>query len=142
MPDDVERAVDARYGREGDFVGFADAYPMLLTTTASLEDVNARLDQAVPMNRFRPNVVLDGTRAWDEDRWTRLQLGPVPVRLVKPCSRCVVTTTDQRTGERGVEPLRTLSTFRQRENDVLFGINAVPDAAGEIAVGDPVSVIA
>jgi uncharacterized protein YcbX len=140
MPDDVERAVNPKYARAGDIVGFADAYPLLLATTASLADLNARMEHPLPMDRFRPNVVVDGSAAWAEDAWTRLQLGALPVRVAKPCERCVVTTTDQRTGERGVEPLRTLATFRRRDNDVLFAVNGVPDAHGDVAIGDPVTV--
>jgi uncharacterized protein YcbX len=140
MPDDVRRAVNPKYAREGDIVGFADAFPLLLATTASLADLNARMERPLPMDRFRPNVVVDGCGAWDEDAWTRVRIGALPVRVLKPCDRCVVTTTDQRTGERGVEPLRTLATFRRRDNDVLFAVNGVPDAEGEIAVGDPFTV--
>lgn len=136
MPDDVRRQVKPAYSRPGDIVGFADAFPLLLASSASLADLNARMERPLPMNRFRPNVVVDGCTPWEEDGWTHVRIGDLPVRVPKPCDRCVVTTTDQRTGERGVEPLRTLATFRKRGNDVLFAVNAVPDAAGEIAVGD------
>jgi uncharacterized protein YcbX len=141
MPDAVERPVEPEYARSGDHVSFADAFPMLVATTASLDDLNARLEQPVPMNRFRPNVVVDGSAPWAEDRWRRLRVGTVPVRLPKGCDRCVITTTDQVTGDRGVEPLRTLATFRKIENKVYFGVNAVPDARGTIAVGDAVTVL-
>jgi uncharacterized protein YcbX len=141
MPDGVERAVDPKRARPGDIVGFADAFPLLIASTASLDDLNARLDTPVPMDRFRPSVVVGGCAPWAEDGWTRVRIGNVPVRILKPCDRCVVTTTDQRTGQRGVEPLRTLATFRKRGNDVLFAQNAVHDAPGTLAVGDPVIVL-
>jgi uncharacterized protein YcbX len=141
MPDDVERAVNPKYGQAGDIVGFADAYPLLLATTASLADLNARMERPLPMDRFRPNVVVDGCTAWAEDAWTRVQIGDLPVRVVKPCARCVVTTIDQRTAERGVEPLRALAAYRSRDNDILFAVNAVPDADGDVAVGDRVTML-
>jgi hypothetical protein len=123
-------------------VSFADAFPLLLATRASLDDLNARLEAPLPMNRFRPNVVVDGCRAWEEDRWRRARLGEVAVRLPKLCDRCVVTTTDQLTGERGAEPLRTMATFRRMEDGkVYFGANAIPDGRGHISVGDPFTVL-
>jgi uncharacterized protein YcbX len=141
MPDDVERAVDPKYGREGDIVGFADGYPLLIASASSLGDLNARLPEPVGMDRFRPNVVVSGSEPWAEDEWRRLRIGEVVVRVVKPCVRCTVTTIDPRTAERGVEPLRTLATFRARGNDVLFGQNCIPEGPGTIAVGDPVTVL-
>jgi len=141
MPDETERSVKTEYGKEGDMVSFADGFPMLVVSTASLDDLNARLAHPVPMNRFRPNIVVDGSEAWAEDRWRRARVGDVPVRLPKPCDRCVITTTDQQTGERGVEPLRTLATFRRTAGKVYFGVNAIPDALGPIAVGDPFIVL-
>jgi uncharacterized protein YcbX len=142
MPEADTRQVNPKYGRHDDRVSFADAYPVLVATNASLADLDARLDAPLPMDRFRPNVVLAGCTAWEEDGWTRVRIGDVPMRVVKGCDRCVVTTTDQRTGERGVEPLRTLATFRKRDNLVYFAVNAVPDATGELRVGDAVDVFA
>jgi uncharacterized protein YcbX len=140
MPDDVERAVSPDHSRPGDIVGFADGFPLLLATTASLADLNARLAAPVPMNRFRPNVVVEGCAPWEEDGWTQVTVGQVPFRVAKPCGRCTIITTDQRTGERDVEPLRTLATFRQLGNQVNFAQNCVPDASGTIAVGDELAV--
>ncbi len=148
MPDDAERGVDPTFSRPGDIVGFADGFPVLLTTRASLDDLSARLGDAgpVPMDRFRPNVVVDGEGAWDEDAWRRVLVGPIPLRVSKPCGRCTVITIDQHTGHKtGVEPLRTLSTFRQQTgaagSSVVFGQNLIPDAEGWLTVGDEVSVV-
>lgn len=143
MAGDVQRAVTPEYGRPGDVVSFADAFPLLLASSSSLEDLNARMapSPALPIDRFRPNVVVGGFEPWAEDRWRALRVGGLPVRIVKPCDRCVVTTTDQRTAERGAEPLRTLATFRKKANDVLFAVNGVPDATGVVAVGDPVTPV-
>ncbi len=141
MPDDATRAVSPDHARPGDIVGFADGFPMLLATTASLEDLNARLTVPVPMNRFRPNVVVEGAAPWEEDGWKQVTVGQVPFRVAKPCGRCTIITTDQRTGERGPEPLRTLTTFRREGNSVHFAQNCVPDADGTIAVGDELTVL-
>ena len=145
MPAASHRAVDAEYAVQGDdIVSFADGYPLLLTTTASLADLNDRLSgEALPMNRFRPNVVVDGTDAWAEDAWRRVRIGNVVFRSVKPCGRCAVTTTDQQTAARGTEPLATLATFRRDAGTgkVYFGWNLIPEASGRLRVGDAVEVL-
>ncbi|HEY8088057.1 MAG TPA: MOSC N-terminal beta barrel domain-containing protein [Polyangiaceae bacterium] len=140
MPETTSRPVRPEYGRPDDVVSFADALPLLFTTLASLDELNARMRQPLPMNRFRPNIVVQGTAPWAEDGWTHVRVGELGVRVVKACDRCVVTTTDQLTGARGVEPLRTLSTFRERERKVYFGVNAIPNVTGTIRVGDAVTV--
>jgi uncharacterized protein YcbX len=136
MPDDARRAVSLEYGRPGDIVSFADAYPLLLISQASLDDLNARLDTPIVMERFRPNVVVEGCPPFDEDSWPTFQVGALAFRGPKPCSRCVVTTVDPDTGLRGKEPLRTLATYRQRDGKVWFGMNVVPDATGTLRIGD------
>jgi uncharacterized protein YcbX len=140
LPDDVERAVNPAYAKAGSLVGFADGYPILLASVASLEDVNARLQEPVPMNRFRPNIVVAGSDAWAEDTWRRIRIGRVALHVAKPCDRCTIPTIDQRTAERGTEPLETLATFRKKDQKVLFGQNCVPEELGEIAVGDTVTI--
>lgn len=139
MPADVVRAVERPYGRDGDRVGLADAYPVLLASLASLADVEARVGAAVPMSRFRPNLVVDGGVAWDEERHGTARVGDVSLRMPKRCSRCEVTLVDQRTAAKGKEPLRTLATFRASGNKVYFAMNCIPDGEGVVAVGDPVS---
>ena len=122
---------------------FADGYPVLVISAASLADLNERLDDPLPMNRFRPNIVLEGVEAFDEDHFTEIDIGgAVTLRLVKPCTRCRITTTDQVTAQVGIEPLPTLASYRR--NDALdgatFGMNAivVAGAGAAIAVGDAV----
>lgn len=120
---------------------FSDGYPILVISRASLTDLNARLPKALPMERFRPNVVVDGIGAYDEDRIHELRAGPVTLRLVKPCTRCSITTTDQQSGAvDGVEPLRTLKEYRYDSalRGVLFGQNAiVVSGVGEsLSVGE------
>jgi uncharacterized protein len=98
-------------------------------------------ERPVPMTRFRPNVVVTGAPPWAEDRWRRIRIGAVPFRVVKPCGRCVVTTTDQDTGERGRQPLRMLGPRRRFGQELVFGQNMIPDAGGLIRVGDPVEIL-
>jgi uncharacterized protein YcbX len=144
LDDPTRRPVDPAYGRADDRVSFADGYPVLLTNTASLAAVNdwlaAEYEEPVPMTRFRPNVVVDGASPWAEDGWVggRLRIGGVDFRAVKPCDRCVLTTIDPETGERGREPLRVLGKYRRLPGGILFGINLIPDGVGRVAVGDPV----
>jgi len=140
MPADTVREVDPDEAGPGHRVGFADGYPLLLLSQASLDELNRRLDRPLPMDRFRPNLVVDGCSPNAEDGWRRLRIGEVVLRVVKPCSRCTVTTVDQATGERGREPLATLATYRKAGGAVMFGQNLVPETVGSIAVGDPVEV--
>jgi len=143
MPPESARPVDPTYARESDRVGFADGFPLLLAAESSLGALNARLAEPVPMERFRPNVVVSGSEAFDEDRWSVFRLGMVRCRVVKPCARCVIVNTDPWTGARGPEPLKTLSGFRARESKVYFAQNVVHarECIGQwVAVGDEVSV--
>ncbi len=124
-------------------VGFADGYPLLIATEASLAELNARMPSPLPMNRFRPNLVVAGSAAFEEDDWLRIEVGDIALDVVKPCARCAITRVDQATGVRGDgEPLRTLGTFRKAKGGVMFGQNAVHRALGELRVGDEVRVSA
>ena len=124
-------------------VGFADGYPLLLATEQSMADLNARMPSPLPMNRFRPNLVVAGSSAFDEDDWLRIEVGDVPMDVVKPCARCAITRVDQSTGVRGDgEPLRTLGTFRKAKGGVMFGWNVVHRSLGVLRVGDEVRVSA
>jgi uncharacterized protein YcbX len=138
MPDRVVRPADPTYAPAGTRVSFADAFPFLLISESSLTDLNSRLATALPMNRFRPNLVVAGGTPFQEDEWNRITIGPIAMRVVKPCGRCVITTTDQMTAERGKEPLRTLATFRRQDGEVMFGQNVVHEAQGQLRLGDPV----
>lgn len=139
----MERAVDPQYARPGEQVGFADGFPVLLASRASLEELNRRLERPVTLNHFRPNLVIEGCGAFEEDRWKRLRIGEVELAVVKPCARCVFTTVDPELGvrSRDGEPLRTLSTFRRIGIKVLFGQNAIARRFGTLQVGDPVEIL-
>jgi uncharacterized protein YcbX len=143
---EYERFVLKSAARPGDAVSFADACPFLLIGEASLAALNDRLltrgEEPVPMERFRPNLVIAGAAAHAEDAWQTLQVGPVRFRPAGPCARCVVVTTDQATGRRSPEPLQTLAGYRRDARDpsqVNFGLNLIHEvASGILRVGDPV----
>jgi uncharacterized protein YcbX len=138
MPDATVRETDPAHGPGR--VGFADAYPFLLASSASLREL-AQRGADIPMERFRPNIVVDGAPPFAEDGWLRLRIGAIGFRVTKACVRCSVTTVDSAIGAvAGPEPLRTLATFRRGGDGVLFGVNLVHDAVGAIAVGDPVEL--
>lgn len=138
MPERSLRPINPAYATG--ITALNDGYPYLILSQASLDDLNARLDAPLPMDRFRPSIVIAGGEAFQEDRWTEIGIGAARFRLVKPCSRCAITTTDQRTGVRGKEPLRTLATYRRVGHDVNFGMNAVVIRGEMVAVGDLVAL--
>jgi uncharacterized protein len=140
MPDRVVRPADPTYAPSGTRVSFADAFPFLLISEASLTDLNSRLATPLPMNRFRPNLVVGGGEPYQEDEWSGITVGEIRMQVVKPCSRCVITTTDQNTAERGKEPLRTLATYRRQDGEVMFGQNVVHENQGKLRLGDTVGL--
>jgi hypothetical protein len=139
------RPVLKKAARAGDVVNFADAVPFLLLSEASLNDLNDRLaekgEDALPMDRFRPNLVVSGCAPYEEDSWAGFRLGPVAFRNAGPCARCIVTTTDQRTAERGKEPLRLFASYRRdsvEPTNVNFGANLIHETlTGTLRIGDP-----
>lgn len=145
LDDPTRRPVDQDFGDPGDRVSFADGFPLLLTSAGSLEALGDWLTEdghsPVPMTRFRPNVVVAGAPAWAEDGWRRIRIGTVPFRVAKPCGRCVVTTIDQATAERGRQPLELLGRRRRFGQELVFGQNLIPDVPGSIRVGDPIQVL-
>ncbi len=144
MDDACTRPVTREYSREGDEVSFADAFPLLIISTAALDALNAKLATPVPMLRFRPNLVVANTEPHAEDGWKRMRIGGVEFDLVKPCSRCVFTTVDFEKGEFDPDgqPLKTLITYRRGERGVTFGQNVIPRGVGTLRVGDEVEVLA
>jgi uncharacterized protein len=138
------RPVDPKYGLLEDHVSFADGYPILVTTLSSLGELEKHSGISFDMRRFRPNLVLSGTEPWEEDQWRVIRIGTVTFRVAKPCSRCVVTTLNPDNGEKTDvnEPLDTLRQIhRARDGGIIFGQNLIPSETGQIAVGDPVTVL-
>ena len=138
---------DTGKGNPQGITSLSDGFPYLILSQASLDDLNARIRSSsdpVPdlgMERFRPNLVVAGGEAFQEDTWKEIMIGAARFALVKTCGRCVIPTTDQRTGERGKEPTRTLASYRKRGNRVEFGMNAMASAEGTVRAGDPVRVL-
>ena len=140
---DFVRPVDPDYApRSGDQVGFADGFPLLMISEASLADLNARLSEPIRMNRFRPNVVVADCPPYAEDTWKRVRVGEVELDLVKPCGRCATTLVEQETGTTGKEPLRTLATYRKLGRPApSFGQNAVHRSPGVLEAGSAIQIL-
>ena len=141
LPDDSVRAVDPAFAAPDDQVGFADGFPFMLISQASLDDLNSRLEVALPMHRFRPNLVVAGCTPYAEDGWRVIRIGNIRFRVVKPCARCAIPAVDPETAERGKEPLRTLAKYRRQDGKVMFGQNLAHDGRGRLEIGMEVEVL-
>ncbi len=140
FPEKNQRNIDIAYAHNGEQVSLADGYPVLIIGQASLDDLNSRLDKPVPMDRFRPNLVFTGGEPYEEDSWKDFSIGNCRMAGIKPCGRCTIPTVDQQTGQKGTEPLATLSIYRRQNNKVLFGQNLVPLSGGIISEGDIITM--
>lgn len=157
MPDESEREINKIFNQNNEIVSFADGYPFLLIGENSLNDLNEKLEFKLPMNRFRPSIVIDGAEAFAEDAWEKIQIGETIFRATKPCARCVMTTVEQEKGEfDGREPLKTLAKYRLAKNifpetfdsldlnanAVLFGkLFVAENSGGKIKIGDAVNIL-
>jgi uncharacterized protein len=142
LPDEVVRPVEAPWNQEPWRTSLSDAYPLLVLGQASLDLLNGKLAEPVTVARFRPNVLVDGIAAHEEDSWRRVRIGEVEINVVKPCARCVLTLVDPVTAETGIEPLQTLATYRRGANGkVLFAQNALVTKTGVLRVGETVEVL-
>jgi len=142
MADEFQRKVSPEFALQpDDHVSFADGYPILIISQESLDDLNRRLEYPIPMNRFRPNIVVSGVEPFAEDSWKRIRVGLIEMALVKPCARCNVPTIDQDTAESSKEPNQILAQFRKFNGKVMFGVNVIPITTGEIKTGDSVQFL-
>lgn len=142
MHEDSIRQADQRYAiTEQDKVSFADGYPILIISQASMDRLNSKLDHALSVNRFRANIIVSGIEAHEEDTWREIKTIQQTLFGVKPCARCVMTTIDPQTGEAGKEPLKTLANYRKIGNKILFGENFIPKEEGMLKVGDEIEVV-
>ncbi len=141
MPESTSREVDKKYAHNNEIVSFADAYPFLIIGQSSLDELNRRMETSLPMNRFRTNFVFTGGDPFEEDTWGKFRMGELIFHAVKPCARCVITTTDQDTAERAHEPLKTLATFRKQDGKVMFGQNLLCESTGIVNIGDEIVLI-
>lgn len=138
MPESTERKLSPKYAVNSESVGFADAMPYLLIGQASLDELNTRLEVPVPMDRFRPNLVFAGGIPYEDDTWDKVRVGGAVFKITKPCARCVMTTVNQVTAEKGKEPLKTLATYRTFDHKVMFGQNMLLLKGDRIRIGDEV----
>lgn len=141
MPDETLRQVDPRYATEGMITSFADAFPMLLIGQASLDDLSSRVGWNVPMNRFRPNMVYTGGNPYTEDELAHFAIGDIHFYGIKLCARCPIPGIDQDTAISGKEPIRTLASYRRRQNKIYFGQNLIHKGNGIIKLGDELEVL-
>ncbi len=141
FPENEVRQVDLEYANKGDITAFSDGFPYLLISQASLDDLNQRLQTAVEMKRFRPNLVVQGNVAFEEDNWKKIRIGEVIFRLVKPCSRCSIPSIDPQTAERSAEVVRTLAEYRMQGNKILFGQNLIAESTGKLQLGMEIEVL-
>ena len=141
LPDNSVRQIDPKYSVGPFSTSFTDGFPFLLISQATLDDLNGRLLEKLPMDRFRPNLVVSCKYAFEEDLWQTIKIGDVVMQVVKPCARCVVTTTNQDTGKRGKEPLTTLAKYRNINGKLMFGQNLIHQNTGTIQLGDEINVL-
>lgn len=137
----VERKINPAFAQgSNDIVSFADGYSILVIAQASLDNLNSKLAEPMPMTRFRPNIVVTGCDHHAPDRWRHITIGNIPMTGAKPCARCAVTTVDPSTGIKGKEPLTTLATYRKFPNGVMFGMNLIQHKLGTLTVGDAIRI--
>jgi len=141
FPQNEIRQVDQNYAKKGDITAFSDGFPYLLTSQASLDDLNSRLSTAVEMKRFRPNIVVKGNEAFAEDNWKQIRIGGIDFNFVKPCSRCVIPSINPDTAEKTAEVVKTLASYRMRENKIYFGQNLIAEGTGKLKLGMEVEII-
>jgi len=141
FPDDERRQVDLQYAQAGEITAFSDGFPYLLISQASLDDLNRRLELPVEMKRFRPNLVVAGNAAFEEDQWKRIRIGDIEFSLVKPCSRCAIPSINPATAEKTAEPLKTLAGYRLRDKNIFFGQNIIAHGSGLLELGMPVEIL-
>jgi len=141
MPEEERRKVDERYAHQNEITSFSDGYPLLIIGQASLDDLNSRLEEPVPMNRFRPNIVFTGGQPFDEDKMEHIMINAIDLYGVKLCARCLVTTINQTNGTKAKEPLKTLAGYRMANNKIYFGQNVLFKQTGLISKGDVMEML-
>lgn len=141
MPDTEKRRVEEAYAQNNEITAFSDGYPLMMIGQASLDELNSRLAEPLPMDRFRPNIVFTGGQPFDEDNMEQMLINNISMYGVKLSSRCVLTTINQTNGQKGKEPLKTLAGYRQKNNKIYFGQNLLYKQVGIVNVGDAIKII-
>lgn len=140
MPEKTQRPIKEKWQVNKESVSFADGYPYLVVGQTSLDRLNQKLDSPIDIHRFRPNLVIKNGEAYEEFYWKDFRVGDIHFKGLKPCERCVVTTIDVKTGEAGLEPLKTLAA-QKIDNKVVFGQHSLALSEGQIKVGDEIVII-
>ena len=140
MPDDTKRMVDTDYAKSNEITSFSDGYPFLIIGQSSLDELNSKLAEPLPINRFRPNIVFTSGKPHVEDSWEHITINGIDFYGVKTCGRCIVTNIDQQTAVTGKEPLKTLAAYRTINNKVKFGMNLLHKGTGVIKVGEAIAI--
>lgn len=140
FPEENARPVDPAFKVNDEHVSLADAYPFLIIGQSSLDDLNSRLYEQLPINRFRPNFVFTGGNPYEEDQWRNFTIGSTRFVGVKQCARCAIPTINQDTAEKGIEPTKTLATYRKWNNKILFGQNLVALDHHIVTVDDTITL--
>jgi uncharacterized protein YcbX len=141
MPAATKRRVDGRYALQKEITSFTDGYPFMVIGQSSLNDLNTRLEEKLPINRFRPNIIFAGGTPYEEDTWAQCTINGINFYGVKLCARCVITTINQENIQKRKEPLKTLTSYRMKNNKIYFGQNLLHQGEGRIHVGDSIYVI-
>ncbi|MFC2123901.1 MOSC domain-containing protein [Bacteroidota bacterium] len=135
MPEETNRMVNPKYAINDEKISFANNYPLMMIGQAALDDLNSKLEVPAKMERFRPNLVFSGGSPFEEDTFLDFDIGECNFRAVKPCPRCVVINVEPGTGQKGLDPLKTLATYRSEGNDVNMGQNLLCLRGGIIEIG-------
>jgi uncharacterized protein len=141
LPESEKRQVDQRYAEPSQIVGFADGFPLLIVSRASIDLLNEKLEQKVTIDRFRPNIVIDGCPAHAEDSWYKIAINGIEIQLAKPCSRCVIPSIDQQSSEKHPTILKALASYRRSENKIYFGQNGLHNQNGVISIGQRATLL-
>ncbi|MEO8414557.1 MAG: MOSC N-terminal beta barrel domain-containing protein [Ginsengibacter sp.] len=141
MPDSTNRPVDENYADDDEHTTFTDGFPYVMIGQASLDDLNGRLREHVPINRFRPNIVFTGGKPYEEDQLGHFIINNINFYGIKLCARCVITTVNQENAYKSVEPLKTLATYRLKNNKIYFGQNLLAKDVGTINIGNQIDIV-
>ena len=141
VTEQTNRQIDQNFAAPNELVGFADGFPTLIVSQASLDEFNSHMETKIDMRRFRPNIVIAGTEPFAEDSWSTLRVGEIEFSLVKPCSRCIMPSINPDNGEKEMQVNQVLLTTRRRDRETYFGQNATHKGEGTISIGDSVELI-
>lgn len=141
MDDDTHVMVNEKYNINNSLTSLSDGFPILMVSEASLDDLNSKAGEVLPMNRFRPNLVISGVSAFEEDSMKEFAINGITFYGVKPSARCVMTAINQSTAEKGKEPLKTLAAYRSLNNKIYFGENVIAGSTGSIHIGDEIIIL-